>query len=71
MCEASSTPLHGEGLIGDAVTFLLTANYAADEQDKKFKKYFAAQAKGQVYEDIRYLSKKTLLLFTSVDWRLL
>ena len=48
MCEASSTPLHDEGLIGDAITFLLTANYAADEPDNKFKKYFAAQAKGQV-----------------------
>ena len=48
MCEASSTPLHDEGLIGDAITFLLTANYVADEPDHKFKKYFAAQAKGQV-----------------------
>ena len=48
MCEASSTPLHDEGLIGDAITFLLTANYVTDEPDNKFKKYFAAQAKGQV-----------------------
>ena len=48
MCEASSTPLHDEGIIGDAVTFLLTSNYATEESDEKFKKYFAAQAKGQV-----------------------
>ena len=48
MCEASSTPLHDEGLIGDAVTFLLTSNYASEESDQRFKKYFAAQAKGQV-----------------------
>ena len=48
MCEASSTPLHDEGIIGDAVTFLLTANYATEETDHRFKKYFAAQAKGQV-----------------------
>ena len=48
MCEASSTPRHDEGLIGDAITFLLTANYVSDEPDTKFKKYFAAQAKGKV-----------------------
>ena len=48
MCEASSTPLHDEGIIGDAITFLLTTNYVADESDQKFKKYFAAQAKGKV-----------------------
>ena len=48
MCEASSTPLHDGGIIGDAVTFLLTTNYATEEEDDKFKKYFAAQAKGQV-----------------------
>ena len=46
--QASSTPLHDEGLLGDAVTFLLTANYATEETDARFKKYFAAQAKGQV-----------------------
>ena len=48
MCEASSTPRHDEGIIGDAITFLLTANYVSDEPDTKFKKYFAAQAKGKV-----------------------
>ena len=48
MCEASATPLHDEGLLGDAVNFLLTANYATEETDEKFKKYFAAQAQGQV-----------------------
>ena len=48
MCEASSIPLHDEGLIGDVITFLLTTNYATEEEDDKFKKYFAAQAKGQV-----------------------
>ena len=48
MCEASSTPLHDEGIIGDAVTFLLTSNYVNEEGDERFKKYFEAQAKGQV-----------------------
>ena len=58
MCEASSHPLHDEGLIGDAVNFLLTANYAAEETDKKFKKYLGAQAKGQVNKSKkRYVGK--------------
>ena len=48
MCEASSTPLHDEGILGDAVNFLLTANYASEENDEKFKKYLEAQAVGQV-----------------------
>ena len=48
MCEASSTPLHDDGLLGDAVNFLLTVNYAVEESDDRFKNYLAAQAKGQV-----------------------
>ena len=48
MCEASATPLHDEGILGDAVNFLLTANYANEETDDKFKEYLEAQAKGQV-----------------------
>ena len=48
MCEASATPLHDEGIIGDAVTFLLTSNYVNEEKDERFEKYFEAQAKGQV-----------------------
>ena len=51
MCEASSIPLHDEGIIGDAVTFLLTTNYASEEEDDRFKKYLAAQAKGQLTGD--------------------
>ena len=53
MCEASSIPLHDEGLIGDAVTFLLTTNYATEEEDERFKKYFDAQATGQVSKPIQ------------------
>ena len=48
MYEASSTPLQNEGLLRDAVKFLLTANYAGEESDLKFKSYFKAQVKGQV-----------------------
>merc|ERR1719244_199510 len=51
MCEASATPLHDEGLLGDAVNFLLTANYATEETDEKFKEYVAAQAQGQLKGD--------------------
>ena len=48
MCEASAAPLHDEGLLGDAVNFLLTANYAAQQSDHDLKEYVAAQAQGQV-----------------------
>ena len=48
MCEAGATPLHDEGILGDAVNFLLTANYASEETDDKFRKYLEAQATGQV-----------------------
>ena len=48
MCEASSTPLHGEGVFGDVVNFLLTGIYAAGESNDKFKNYLGAQSKGQV-----------------------
>merc|ERR1711892_446889 len=48
MCEASATPLHDEGILGDAVNFLLTANYATVESDQLFKKYLDAQSKGQL-----------------------
>ena len=48
MCEASSTPLHDEGILGDAVNFLLTAYYASEENYEKFKKYLEAQPVGQV-----------------------
>ena len=52
MCEASATPSHAEGLLGDAVNFILTANYAQVEEDAKFKEYFVAQSKGQVCQYI-------------------
>ena len=63
MCEASAAPLHQEvcphrtddalmyseqGLLGDAVNFLLTANYAGYEKDDRFQSYRAAQSRGQV-----------------------
>ena len=59
MCEASSIPLHDEGIIGDAVTFLLTTNYATEEEDERFKKYFAAQAKGQVNQSNPIITRQS------------
>jgi len=68
MCEASSTPLHDEGLIGDAVTFLLTSNYASEESDDRFKRYFAAQAKGQLTGDCSELHAECpISLFKFID----
>ena len=71
MCEASSTPLHDEGLIGDAITFLLTANWAVEEPDNRFKKYYAAQAKGQVKKIDKPVKIMISLICISVDRRLL
>jgi len=51
MCEASAAPLHQEGLLGDAVNFLLTANYAGYEKDDRFQSYRAAQSRGQLAGD--------------------
>merc|ERR1711936_1026583 len=51
MCEASSTPLHNEGFIGDAINFLLTSNYAADQSDENYQTYLRAQAKGRLTGD--------------------
>ena len=48
MCETSAYPLHDEGVLGDAVNFLLTASYSEEEADHQLKHYVAAQAKGQV-----------------------
>ena len=63
MCEASATPNHDEGLLGDAVNFILTSSYAEEEQDIKFKEYFKAQSKGQVY--VKSLHFKMIMFMIS------
>ena len=63
MCEASATPNHDEGLLGDAVNFILTSSYAEEEQDIKFKEYFKAQSKGQVY--VKSLHFKMIIFMIS------
>merc|ERR1719474_1030209 len=68
MCEASATPLHDEGLLGDAVNFLLTANYASEETDEKFKEYVAAQVQGQQKEDCsKFFSDCPVSFFKIID----
>merc|ERR1711892_291747 len=63
MCEASATPLHDEGILGDAVNFLLTANYATVESDQLFKKYLDAQSNGQLSQDCSPFHKECPISF--------
>merc|ERR1711892_1654694 len=63
MCEASATPLHDEGILGDAVNFLLTANYASIESDDKFKEYLKAQTEGQLKENCSGFNTKCPISF--------
>jgi len=51
MCETSATPLHDDGLLGDAINFLLTGSYSAADAVAVDKSYFEAQAKGQLSGD--------------------
>ena len=53
------------------ITFLLTTNYATEEEDERFKKYFAAQATGQVSRSNAIKTNKQIssILFL-VNWRL-
>ena len=53
MCEVSSTPLHNEGVLGDALNFLLTGTYSAPDKSDVAKEYFEAQAEGQLSGDCR------------------
>ena len=46
MCEVGSNPFHGDGIFGDVVNFLLSANYAEEEEDERFKNYQTAQSHG-------------------------
>ena len=46
MCETSATPLHSDGLLGDAINFLLSGSYEATTSHDR--EYSEAQAQGQV-----------------------
>ena len=52
MCESAAHPGHGDGMLGDLVTFLLTSNYAGEETGHQFSQYRAAQAGGQVGQSV-------------------
>merc|ERR1739848_290932 len=68
MCEASATPLHDEGLLGDAVNFLLTANYATEQTDEKLKEYVAAQTQGQLSQEcLSYQQECPVSFFKYID----
>jgi len=51
MCETSASPLHDDGILGDAINFLLTGSYSAADAKATDKTYFEAQAKGQLSGD--------------------
>ena len=47
MCEVGSNPFHDDGILGDALNFILASNYAAEESDERFQSYLQAQSHGQ------------------------
>ena len=63
MCEVGSNPFHEEGILGDAVNFLLTGNYAAEEEDERFLSYQEAQATGQISGDCSSFHKSCPMSF--------
>ena len=53
MCEASATPLHSDGLFGDALNLLLSAGHAlvggeSEEEIGSYREYSEAQSEGMV-----------------------
>ena len=71
MCETSATPLHSDGLLGDAINFLLSGSYEATTTHDR--EYSEAQAQGQVrsggvdISEIKYLFLPIYLLQLSGD----
>ena len=47
MCEVGSNPFHDDGILGDALNFILASNYATEETDERFQSYLQAQSHGQ------------------------
>ena len=63
MCEVGSTPFHDEGILGDVVNFLLTGNYAQEEEDARFLSYQEAQTTGQISGDCSSFHKSCPMSF--------
>ena len=68
MCEVGSTPFHADGIFGDVVNFLLSANYAAEETDERFQTYQTAQSHGQTSGDCsRYHTECPMSFFNLIS----
>ena len=63
MCEVGSNPFHDDGILGDVMNFLLTSNYAAEEEDDRFKTYLKAQSHGQLSGDCSSYHKQCPMSF--------
>ena len=63
MCEVGSNPFHEEGVLGDVVNFLLTGNYAQEEEDERFLSYQEAQTTDQLSGDCSSFHKACPMSF--------
>jgi len=63
MCEVGSNPFHGDGILGDIMNFMLTANFVTEEEDDRFKTYLKAQSHGQLTGDCSSYHKDCPLSF--------
>ena len=63
MCEVGSNPFHDDGIIGDVMNFLLSANFADEEEDERFQTYLEAQTKGKMAGDCSAFHKECPMSF--------
>ena len=63
MCEVGSNPFHDDGIIGDVMNFLLSANFADEEEDERFQTYLEAQTNGKVAGDCSAFHKECPMSF--------
>ena len=63
MCEVGSNPFHDDGIIGDVMNFLLSANFTDEEEDERFQTYLEAQTTGKVAGDCSDFHKECPMSF--------
>ena len=63
MCEVGSNPFHDDGIIGDVINFLLSANFTDEEEDERFQTYLEAQTTGKVAGDCSDFHKECPMSF--------
>ena len=63
MCEVGSNPFHDDGIIGDVMNFLLSANFADEEEDQRFRTYLEAQTSGKNAGDCSAFHKECPMSF--------